>query len=173
MNDELLAYVRGLERRIGALERQERPAPGLAGLADVDVSAPSLNQVLQYGAGSAWENRSDLTVAGFIRAQGVVNPRIRMIQHTLANNTSAQLGHTASIFGWVFVSSSSDGAGALFFCQGGGNTVQEITDPSNRFSTVAGTASMTNIYWNAAGSDYRIQNLRGSSQSYEIMFIAR
>lgn len=30
MNRELLEYVRGLERRIGALERQERPAPVVA-----------------------------------------------------------------------------------------------------------------------------------------------
>ena len=149
-------------------------AVALDDLTDVTLDAPSLNQVLQYTTAERWQNRTNLTVAGSITASGVTNPRIRMIQHALANNGVAQLGHTTEIIGWVFITDTSAGHGGLFFCRGGGNAVVQVAVSSaTLFSTTAGTANRVNVYYSATNSRYEIQNLIGSTQNLEIMFIAR
>lgn len=116
----------------------------------------------------------NINTDGYITASGVTNPRIRMIQHTLANNGAAPLGHMAEIIGWVFITNTSAGHGGLFFCRGGGNAVVQVAVSSaTLFSTTAGTANRVNVYYSATNSRYEIQNLIGSTQYLEIMFIAR
>lgn len=187
MEQELLRELKRLQSRVAALERQERPASGLAGLADVAVSGPSLNQVLQYGAGGAWENRDDLTVPGVILgdeylilggiADAATAPKFGMRTLTLANGATAALDNiaagSAALLGMALVNSPSEATSALFFFRGGSNATQEVADPTNVYSATAGTASSTNIYWSAGNSRYEIQNNRGAARTYHIFLMAR
>lgn len=59
---------------------------------------------------------------------------------------------------------------AIFSPRGVYKTVSEVADPVGVFSAVAGTASMTNVYWSAANSRYELQNNRGASRNYLIIF---
>jgi hypothetical protein len=93
----------------------------------------------------------------------------KISQRTLiiANNGVAQLGAATTINGIVFVVNRSQGASAMFVCQGGGHTTVEMSDPIVVFSVTAGTAG-TNVYWSAGNSRYEIQNKVGSEVYYAI-----
>jgi hypothetical protein len=55
---------------------------------------------------------------------------------------------------------------AAFSLRGGIEEVQQIADVGGRFSDSQGTSSSTNVFHD--GSDYVIENLRGSETTYEI-----
>lgn len=58
---------------------------------------------------------------------------------------------------------------AIFSLRGTYQIVSEVADPVGVFSTTAGTASMTNVYWSAANNRYELQNNRGVSRNYLII----
>lgn len=58
---------------------------------------------------------------------------------------------------------------AIFNLRGTYLAVTEVSDPVGAFSAVAGTASMTNVYWSAGNSRYELQNNRGASRNYLIV----
>jgi hypothetical protein len=88
---------------------------------------------------------------------------------SLANSATAGLG-TNTMAGILTVV-DSEGFSAQFNIRGTNITTSEITDPVGVFSPTAGTASSTNVYWSAGNSRYEIQNLRGVSRKYKLIFV--
>lgn len=54
---------------------------------------------------------------------------------------------------------------------GGGGAVTKLGDGLNVYSTVKDTASKNNLYFDAASSEYRLQNNTGSSRTYSIFSV--
>ena len=104
-----------------------------------------------------------------LRLFGSGSLNLRMIHHTLANNGVAQLGHAATINGFVFVIARGEGPCAIFIVGGVMHDVYEVSDPNGIFSRTKGTASSVNIYWDAVNSRYEIENKRGGEASYSIL----
>lgn len=90
-------------------------------------------------------------------------------QLTLANAAVANLGPLT--MAGVLTVVDNEGISAQFLMRGSNTTTNEIFDPVGVFSPTAGTASSTNIYWSAGNNRYEIQNLRGGSRNYKIIFV--
>jgi hypothetical protein len=69
----------------------------------------------------------------------------------------------------IITISTSEGVNAIYALNGTNNATAEISDPNGFFSTVAGTASSTNIYWSSANSRYELQNNRGLTVRYVVV----
>lgn len=84
----------------------------------------------------------------------------------VANNGVASL---PSFMGLLLVIDVSTGVQAMFFTTGAGNSVLEIIDPWGYFTTAAGTAGKTNLYYSGG---YKLENKLGYSASYKLVWIA-
>lgn len=71
----------------------------------------------------------------------------------------------------TLIVTDSEGLSAGYSIRGTNNSTLEAWDPSGVFSPTAGTASMTNIYWDAGTSKYTIQNLRGAVRNYKFTLL--
>lgn len=90
-------------------------------------------------------------------------------QVTVANAGTVSLG--PNTMAGLLTVVDSEGISAQFLIRGTNQTTNEAIDPVNVFSASAGTASSTNVYWSAANSRYELQNLRGASRNYKIVFV--
>lgn len=88
---------------------------------------------------------------------------------TVASGGTQDIGGTA-MQGMLFVC-DSEGYSAIFLLSGTNHTTAEVSDPAGIFSITSGTASMTNVYWNAGTSAYRLQNNRPASRTYRLHLI--
>jgi hypothetical protein len=84
---------------------------------------------------------------------------------TVADATAVSIG--ATLWG-CFVVTTNQGHIGIFQMHGSNNAVTEAIDPSTVFSTTAGTASSTNVYWSGANSRYELENRRGGPMNYKI-----
>lgn len=87
----------------------------------------------------------------------------------IGNGGTYQLGGN----GWMgtLIITDSEGLSAGYSLRGTNNSTLEAFDPSNVYSPTAGTASSTNIYWDAGTSKYTIQNLRGAVRDYKFTLL--
>jgi hypothetical protein len=90
---------------------------------------------------------------------------------TLANDGTAQLGLSAKPAGHVFLLDANTGYTGIYGLHGGGNTVDEISDPNGLFTPTAGTASKVNIYYNVGLSRYDIENKTGIADTIYCHFL--
>lgn len=88
---------------------------------------------------------------------------------TMSNTFVFQLSDASAFAGLVAVINTTDGGGALFMCAGG--VVVKIADGSSVYSTTSGTASKTNLYYDAGSNEYRMQNNTGGTRTYHIFSI--
>jgi hypothetical protein len=88
---------------------------------------------------------------------------------TVANNATATPIST-SIWGGLFIvhEIAVDGSMAMFVTNAGSGLV-EVADPSGHYTISAGSASSTNVYY--SGTDLTIENKRGGSRTYNVLFI--
>ena len=70
---------------------------------------------------------------------------------------------------YVAIVTTNEGTNAIFSINGNQHLTYLISDPSGIFSTTKGTASKINIYWDATSGTYQLENLRGSSYTYNIL----
>ena len=87
----------------------------------------------------------------------------------IANAGTADLG--ASNMSGLLIVCSSQNQQAIFSINGSSASTVEALDPSSTFSKTQGTASSTNVYWDAGAARYRLENLRGVSLSYRWQLI--
>jgi hypothetical protein len=83
---------------------------------------------------------------------------------TLANGATYDLADGAGCV-WIYEQTSSVGL-SMFNCAYGGTSI--VANPQNNYTTTAGTASKTNVYYNGGNNKYRIQNNSGATYSYWI-----
>jgi hypothetical protein len=88
-------------------------------------------------------------------------------QVTVANGATIELG-TNTMAGMLDVI-DSEYLSATFNLRGTLTAVSEVSDPIGAFSITAGTATSTNVYWDAGTLRYRLQNNRGASRNYLIV----
>lgn len=99
------------------------------------------------------------------RSNTIGGPQME-VAFTVANAGTQDLGGTA-MQGFITVC-DSEGFNAIFHFTGTNHTVQVVSVPVAVFSAVSGTASMTNVFWNAGTNTYRLQNNRGASRNYRV-----
>jgi hypothetical protein len=131
----------------------------------------------------------DFHVGGFLEVGGPLatmggsatafaSPKLRHRGNFIvANNDVVDLfpyGSPGSLaLGFVFITSSSAGQGAIFYIRGGGNATILLAQSGTLFTVTAGTANRINVYWSAANNRYELQNLVGSNQGIEITYLCR
>ena len=95
----------------------------------------------------------------------------------LAENTGsiADLGtfDLGAKYNGLAVITTANGEVALYELRGGGNAIAEISDTQGIFSPTSGTASSTNIFFNAGTDAYRIENRRGAARTYNMLIFTR
>lgn len=125
----------------------------------------------QRGAYEVWvyEDPADLQdpKVGAVKFDGIITSS----DYTLADGDTIELS-TNEFTGNVFIDSNI-GVGATIYLAGSNNVVSKRDDPYSQFSTTVGSATYTNVYWNAGTSRYRLQNLTGGSRTYTITKIGR
>ena len=86
---------------------------------------------------------------------------------TLDNAGVASLGpiETAGMLTVV----DSEYFSAIFNLRGSNASASEVSDPIGVYTTTAGIAGYTNVYWSAGNNRYEIENLRGSARRYKII----
>jgi hypothetical protein len=101
---------------------------------------------------------------------GIAMPAGALQQYTLtlANDVDANFGTAAKIYGTVHVT-DSEGYSAIFGLNGAQNATELLAGNTTYWSTSAGTASKSNVFYNAFGY-YSIQNKRGTSRNYSVIF---
>ena len=153
------------------------------------LRAGSGSDVLFYrGGADAWRTPDSMTidiglnvgtasgaVAGEVRSSAGLRPdsvtthQYRARYLSVANNGTDQVGTAAASFGFlVILEAQQTGTFAMFVLRGGANATQEVYDPSNTFSIIAGTANSSNIYWSVANARYEIENKLGGNAQYYI-----
>lgn len=90
---------------------------------------------------------------------------------TIANAGTYDFPNGSTPRGFLFITSEADNATAIFQLRGGTGSTSEVSDPVGLFSAVSGTATSTNVFWNAGTNAYRIENNRGGSRTYELVLI--
>jgi len=126
-----------------------------------------------------------LSVANTFTADQTFSAEVNVRQHTTmelwsldcANGSTLTMANTfvfqfsdASVFsGLVILANSTDGGVGLFMC--GGGSVVKVADGSSVYSTTSGTASKSNLYYDAGTNEYRLQNNTGGSRTYSIFSI--
>jgi len=63
------------------------------------------------------------------------------------------------------------GTNALISLQGGGGGADIIADPQTDFSVTAGTSDSTNVFYSSSNSQYEIENNKGQSVDYRIIYL--
>lgn len=94
---------------------------------------------------------------------------IEHYQMTVANGADSNFGAQTKIHGMVMVT-ASNGRSAIFNVQGALNAVSLLAGDAAQWSATFGTASRTNVFYNAGGY-YGIQNLSGGSLNYSVTVI--
>lgn len=103
----------------------------------------------------------------------VLNGLIKTITDLASGSAvSLSLPNTDDVNAIIYVLGDG-GVNAIYLLQGGNHATFEMSDPLNKFSTSAGTATSTNIYWSAGNSRYELQNNTGGTQSYQIQYMFR
>lgn len=114
-----------------------------------------------------------LLPGGGLTLDAITNGALRMKTITLSNLATAQFplvsGSGTGTTGLAFIIDST-GAVAVFSLGGGATFTAEHIDNGAVYSITAGTGSSTNIYWSGANSRYEIENRRGSSTTYVVLF---
>lgn len=87
---------------------------------------------------------------------------------TVADNGTYDLGGTSMAGFLTIVSGNAEIA--RFQMNGTNHTTTELTDIANVFSISQGTVSSINVYWNAGSSTYRLENKRGGSRNFKLVF---
>jgi len=88
---------------------------------------------------------------------------------TVANNASASIDiFGGSNQGLLFISDSAESTSAMVWLHGPYNTTNISADPLGVYSVISGTASKINVYYSAG---YKIENKRGSTTNYTLVFI--
>lgn len=97
-----------------------------------------------------------------------------MKDHTgIADTGTAQLLSTASETGKVLVVDRTNGSSAEFFIDGVNNAVDaKLNDPDAAFSTTAGNAGTTNVYYNGTTTQFEIENQTGASADYSVHLLS-
>lgn len=109
----------------------------------------------------------NVKAATALYAGGQSNASLYMKDLGSINNAgTAAVAAAAGDIALIFVLNTSDGTFAIYTLQGGVHATQEISDPSGKFTTVAGTATSVNIYW--SGSQYELQNNLGSAKTFRV-----
>lgn len=90
-------------------------------------------------------------------------------QMTVANGTDSNFGSQTKIHGMLLIT-ASNGRSAIFNLQGGLNATSLLAGDAGQWSATFGTASRTNVFYNALGY-YGIQNLSGGSLTYSVTVI--
>ena len=88
---------------------------------------------------------------------------------SLATGATTNLGITGA--GGIIVITSSLGVQAIYSLNGTNNTVNEIADPSNYYTSTAGNANTINIYWSAGNSRYELQNNVAQTVVFKITYL--
>lgn len=83
---------------------------------------------------------------------------------SIANNATATVANGG--FNGIIMIISSEGNVAMFYLRGAANNTQELLDISGVYSITQATATSTNVYHD--GSNYVIENKRGSTNNYTI-----
>ena len=97
---------------------------------------------------------------------GVISGKDQSVTNT---STISLLPAASSPYIYVAIISSSEGNNAIFSINGNVHSTNLIADPQSVFSTTKGTASKTNIYWDATSGTYQLENLRGGTLTYNIL----
>ena len=182
------------KRNITAFQVQSGDELGVLDFAGFDIGDYDIAAAMYGRANQTWSETShgarlefytvpDSTVAmvermrllagGGLTLDAVTNGALRMKTITLADTATAQLplvsGNGTGTIGWAIVIDST-GAQALYALTGSANATIESLDPNGVYSAASGTGSSTNIYWSGANSRYEIENRRGSSVTYTVLF---
>jgi hypothetical protein len=102
-----------------------------------------------------------------LRLNGVTDASMQMKSVTIANNTTNQLGNSATESGFALIYDSTGGY-AIYVLHGASHATAEWFDPNGVYSITSGTASSSNIYWSAGNNRYEIENKRGASVTYKV-----
>jgi hypothetical protein len=103
----------------------------------------------------------------------VLNGIVKTITNLASGSAvSLSLPNTDDVNAIIYILGDG-GVNAIYLLQGGNHATFEMSDPLNKFSNSAGTATSTNIYWSAGNSRYELQNNTGGNQSYQIQYMFR
>lgn len=103
----------------------------------------------------------------------VLNGLVKTISDLASGSAvSLSLPNTDDVNAIIYILGDG-GVSAIYLLQAGNHATFEMSDPLGRFSTSAGTATSTNIYWSAGNSRYELQNNTGGNQSYQIQYMFR
>jgi len=173
--ETLINRVNALEARLREVERRDVAATSASGTANAlalrDSNGGGVFDRLNIGSATG-------AATGQIKASGAIQsdtsfyvPRasgsalysidsgVAGSTMTIANNGTATPFATNLLRGLLFCWDSTDGVGALYFCDSGGTSI--ISDRAGIFSTTATTASKVNIY--NTGGALTVENKRGFS----------
>jgi hypothetical protein len=143
--------------RVNGIDRAVIDSTGVALTGNTTISSGGLD----VNSGSLSHIGGVLSLGGFGDNVGRIKPAGF---HTVLDNGTLGLG---TGFGFLFVTNSTNGHGALYFLRG--TAAVELLDTNGTFSITAGTASSNNIYWD--GSQWRIENKRGANVSYHVIWL--
>lgn len=91
---------------------------------------------------------------------------------TIANGATYDFPNGSTPEGILVIASQQDNAAALFLLRGGTGATILISDPvGTEFTATSGTATRTNVFWNAGTGAYRIENNRGGSRTYNLILL--
>lgn len=142
----LVDGLAGLSARVASLERHESPNQGLDATSSVTFGS------IYPGT----QGNSHLVVVDISALAAGANIQV----DTGASGTIAL----------AFIINASDGTFAIYTLQGGVHATQEISDPSAKFTNAKGGAGATNVYWEAAGATYRLENnLAAGAKNYRVL----
>lgn len=140
------------------------PSPG-GGTIEVKETQTQIASALNVGlVTSLTTTQGDIKLTGKVQPSDVPVAYLANYNASLANNGVMALGMSGAGFALVW----AGGSAAIYAINGTNHTTTEISDPSAVFTTVAGTASSINIFWNAANTRYELENKRGSAIAVRI-----
>jgi hypothetical protein len=93
--------------------------------------------------------------------------RLRSLNVAIENDAAWSM--SAGMNGFLFVLTTTDSHGALFYLRSSANIATEVLDPYSVFSITKDTANSMNVY--AEGTTYTIQNKRGGTKNVMIFFL--
>mgnify|MGYP001568732855 CR=1 FL=1 len=110
----------------------------------------------------------NLSLDTFALTGANTNNRQKFKYHSaLADNGVAQVAPTATPSAMIIVV-SDQGYAAGFTLRNGFNGVEFLYGSATEWSTTAGTAAKTNVYYSAGNARYEIENKRGGARSYSV-----
>jgi hypothetical protein len=142
-------------------------------LTNKTLTSPTLNTPT-FGAGGASTFNGAVNLAAGVPIEDVsASPTVRVRNlGVVATSSTAQLLDVANMQALVIILCVDDGSMALYECRGAQNATAELLDSQNIYSAVFNTATSMNIYWSAGNARYELQNLRGASRTFRIVYFA-